>query len=176
LSLIGDLLDLSAIELGQIVLERDRVDLGDCVAASVRLVAARAQQGGIEIRVEPSVSVPTIEGDERKIKQALLNIIANAVKFSGRGALVTIEGSTTDTACAVTIRDTGPGMDAEALDLALTEFGRGAHAAARRVEGSGLGLPLAKSFVEAHGGELTIESEPGAGTSVTLAFPHRTQG
>ncbi len=115
--------------------------------------------------------MPLIEGDERKLKQALLNILANAVKFSQRGGRVTIEGAATGATCAITVRDTGPGMDREALDRALTEFGRSADAAARGLEGSGLGLPLAKSFVEAHGGALTIESEPGAGTVVTLAFP-----
>jgi two-component system cell cycle sensor histidine kinase PleC len=110
--------------------------------------------------------------DERKLKQALLNLLSNALKFTPRGGTVTLDTlRAPDGTFGFVVRDTGIGIAAEAIDLVLSPFGQVESAFSRRHHGTGLGLPLARSMIELHGGRLSLASELGIGTVVTLWLP-----
>ena len=129
---------------------------------------AAASGVGLDATVTPGL---TLYGDRRRLLQALLNVVANAVKYNRPGGSVRVSGRVDEAGQAViAVADSGIGMSAEETRLALIPFER-AHAAARAVEGTGLGLPLAAGLIASHGGTLTIDSVPGKGTTVVLRLP-----
>ena len=172
LALINDVLDLSKVELGELELSDEPVDLADCIKDSVHMFNGRKQTGRLEVATSGVVDLPPIRGDGRKIRQILINLLSNAFKFTDRKDKIVVDaGAMTTGAVYFQVSDTGIGMSPEELKVALTMFGQVDTGMDRSYEGSGLGLPLCKSLVEAHGGTLEIESSPGIGTKVRVIFP-----
>jgi signal transduction histidine kinase len=178
LNIINDLLDISKIEAGKIELREESVDISRALQSCVTLVMERARTGTINLRVEGTAENLRVRADHRMIKQILLNLASNAVKFTPKGGDVVLAARLeSDGRFAIAVADTGIGIAPEDIERALTPFAQIESSLDRRYEGTGLGLPLTKSLVELHGGELVIESEPGRGTTVTVYLPgHRVIG
>ncbi len=171
LAVINDILDVSRIEAGTLTLEPDRVDMEQVIESSIRLIRQRADEHGLSLRVRADRPLPSLVGDSRRLKQVLLNLLSNAVKFTPEGGTVSLSARTEGDWLEVAVADTGIGMAPEDIPKALTPFVQVDSRLARKYEGTGLGLPLAKSFVEMHGGTLSLTSEPGVGTTVTMKLP-----
>ncbi|MFQ5772975.1 MAG: PAS-domain containing protein [Kiloniellaceae bacterium] len=172
LSLINDILDLSKIEAGKFELQEERFSLAAAVRASVRLIRERAQTAGVDLVLDVPAELPPLTADPRAVKQILLNLLSNAVKFTRRGDIVTVRVQPgEDGGLVVSVADTGIGMSQEDQRKALIPFEQADSPFNRRYEGTGLGLPLCKRLAELHGGRLTLESEVGVGTTVTVDFP-----
>jgi signal transduction histidine kinase len=169
---ITEILDVSRSGAGLVNLSLRPVQLDQVVAGCRRLLAAQAEKAGVEIVIEPSTA-PPILADAARLEHALLNLISNAVKFSLRGGRVTIATAVHARGAEVVISDNGVGMNSADLLLALEPFRQVDSSLARRYNGMGLGLPVAKRLIEMHGGMLLIDSLPGYGTSVTVILPHR---
>lgn len=172
LNLINDVLDVSAIEFGKLDLQQEPVDLKAVAEAAVMMLKTRANEDKIHLVNLLEFDVPVILADETRLKQVFVNLLSNAVKFSEAGGVVTIgmENDITDN-LTIFVRDTGIGMNSVDLAQALETFGRVQSSDSAHREGTGLGLPLTQALVEAHGGDLNIDSSPGAGTVVRLIFP-----
>jgi len=172
LSIINDVLDMSKIEAGKLEIHEDEVAVGPLLASVARMVAERARETQVALVVEPPEEGLRIWADERAMKQCLLNLLSNAVKFSDAGGTVsaaaTVEG---DGSAVFTIADTGIGMSPEDMERALQPFGQAKAATTRAYGGTGLGLPITKGLVEAHGGRLEIDSRLGQGTRIRIVFP-----
>ncbi len=172
LRLITDILDLSKIEAGALTLEEGVVAIPDAVRACMVLVAERAEAKGLRLETEIPEDLPPLRADGRKLKQILINLLANAVKFTSDGGRVAVEaGLGADRGLLIRVVDSGIGMSPDELAIAMTRFGQVDNSRGRRFQGTGLGLPLSRSLAELHGGSLEVESAPGAGTTVTVAFP-----
>ena len=172
LSLINDILDLSQIEAGRFPQRESVVDVGAAIQATTRVVRGRIEARTLTLKVEVPEDLPGLVADERSIKQILINLQSNAVKFTPAGGeVVTAARQRPDGVLELTVRDTGPGMDAETVAGAFQAFKRGKEALHREGTGAGLGLPLVKALVEMHNGTVVIDSKPGAGTCVHVAFP-----
>ena len=172
LTLINDILDLSKIEARQANLREEQVDIGEVFTSCGRLVAERAQRGTIELDIQSADGIPAIWADRIKLKQILLNLLSNAIKFTPPGGKVTLSAVRLGNRdVAITVVDTGIGMRAQDIPIALQPFRQIESTLARRHEGTGLGLPLTKAIVEMHGGTLTVQSVPGKGTTVTATMP-----
>ncbi|HEX9464238.1 MAG TPA: ATP-binding protein [Alphaproteobacteria bacterium] len=172
LALINDVLDMSKIEAGRMELDEGIVNLGSVVEACLAMVEWRATQAGVGHGERPRFTVPNIVGDERAIRQVMLNLLTNAVKFTPRGGHVTVSGGVDAGGdVVVTIADTGVGIAPDVLQRLFAPFQQGAAGFARRQEGTGLGLAISRNLMRLHGGELEIRSEPGEGTVATARFP-----
>jgi signal transduction histidine kinase len=172
LRLVNDILDLSKLEAGAFVLSDGLVDLGQIVADCVSLMRPQAEESQLALAVEMPTVLPPLRADELRLKQVLLNLLANAVKFSRPGGRVAIVvGVAAGGGLVVTVSDGGIGMDVEEVEIALQPFRQVESSANRRFAGTGLGLPLAKSLVEKHGGTLHVDSKRDAGTTVTVTLP-----
>ncbi len=170
LALINSVLDLSKVEAGRMELTPERLPLRAFISDSLALVQVQAQQSGLAL-VADDVADVTLWADPRAIKQVLVNLMGNALKFTPAGGEIRVSGSAIAGGIEITVADTGIGMAEADIPRALTVFGQLDNAYARRHDGSGLGLPLAKSLVELHGGTLDIASTPGQGTRVTIRLP-----
>ncbi|MCZ6772055.1 MAG: ATP-binding protein [Proteobacteria bacterium] len=172
LNLINDILDLSKIEMGGVEIAADEVDLAACVQSCLRLVKERIEHADLRLRTSGLSDLRWVCVDQRKIKQVIINLLSNAAKFTDPGGLITVSGRMTpDGGCCLEISDTGIGMSQSDIEKALSLFGQVDAGLDRAFEGTGLGLPLAKSLIEAHGGTLEIQSEPGSGTTVSIYIP-----
>jgi PAS domain S-box-containing protein len=172
LRLISDLLDLSKIEVGQMDLREEMVDIPDLTSECTRLLLDKAQAGGVTVETALPENFPLVFADRLRLKQALLNLLSNAVKFTPSGGRIDVTSRLLpDGGAVITVADTGIGMKAADIALALEPFRQIDNALTRRTEGTGLGLPLAKALIEMHGGSLQIHSEPGRGTQVDLKLP-----
>jgi signal transduction histidine kinase len=173
LSLINDILDLSKIEAGRMELETAEFDLRAALENALTLVRERAQRGGVALRLETDPTLRAIDGDERKLKQVVLNLLSNAVKFTPRGGAVSVVAKRANGAAEIAVTDTGVGIapaDQEAIFEAFRQVGTDV---TRKREGTGLGLALARRFVELHGGTIRVESAPGKGSTFTVTLPLR---
>lgn len=178
LGIINNILDLSKVEAGRLELIEDPTDVRDVLSACLNILKATAGADDVTFEVEASETLPYLLADERMLRQIFLNILSNALKFTPAGGRITVALSH-DIAAAkgdrraygISITDTGIGMTEEDIAKALTPFGQVESSLSRKYEGTGLGLPLSRSLVELHGGNLEIESQPGEGTKVTLTFP-----
>ncbi|WP_097277060.1 PAS domain S-box protein [Caenispirillum bisanense] len=175
LDVINDILDVSRIEAGEMALHPEPVDLLAVIDSAVRLIGQRATDAGLTLQVEMPDTLPLLMGEARRLKQILINLLANAVKFTPEGGRVTLKAKRDPVGAGLVVRiaDTGIGMRPEDIPRALTPFQQVDSSLQRKYEGTGLGLPLTKAFVEMHGGSLAIASSPGVGTMVTLHFPPR---
>lgn len=172
LYVINDILDLSKIEAGKLELNDETFDPKAVIESSLRLVKDRAKDRNIKLVVSITKKLPRLRADQLKIKQVLINLLSNAVKFTREGGSVKVEMDLSPAReLIISVIDTGIGIAPEEIVTALTPFGQVDSTLARKFEGTGLGLPLAKSFVELHGGALDLESEIGSGTTVTVRLP-----
>lgn len=170
LSLINDLLDLSKIEAGKLDLEFGSVDVSKVVNECVSIMQSQAIRERVIIRQSLAPRLPNVVADERSLRQIVLNILSNAVKFNEPGGQVIVSTALTDAGSAVIrIRDTGIGMSDAEVEMALEPFRQ--IATSRRSGGTGLGLPLTKALVEANRASFTIKSKRDEGTLVEVAFP-----
>jgi PAS domain S-box-containing protein len=176
LSIINDILDVSKIEAGRLELHEERIDLDIVIDDVCRLVHERAETAKITLCKLNHEPVPGLFADPRKIKQILLNLLSNAIKFTPPGGTVTISRSIRpDGGLTLTVEDTGIGIALENIPIATSRFGQVDSSMTRRYSGTGLGLPLTIGLIELHQGTLSIQSEVGRGTTVTVSFPpHRS--
>jgi two-component system cell cycle sensor histidine kinase PleC len=171
-NLLGDILDLSKIEAAKYELQEQAIDLAEANAACLRLVDERLAGSGLKLTSRFPKTLPALYGDATAIKQVILNLLTNAIKFTPEGGAVAVRGGK-DRKGSIWLRvaDTGVGMSETGISVALTAFGQVAGHLTRKHEGTGLGLPLIKSLIELHGGTLEIDSAVGHGTKVTVRFP-----
>lgn len=170
LSLINDILDMAKIEAGKMTLHYEKVDLAEVCQDAIRLMRGRAQESGLSISLD-APALPEIDADYRAVKQVLLNLISNAVKFTPEGGFITVAASQANGVARVAVTDTGIGIAADDLSRLAQPFEQVEGQHSKTTQGTGLGLALTKSLVEMHGGELKIESEPGRGTTVSFTVP-----
>jgi GAF domain-containing protein len=170
LSLINDILDLSKIEAGRMELELADFHLPQAIENALVLVRERALRRGITLEQSIDPRLGEIQGDERKIKQVLLNLLSNALKFTPEGGRVEVCAGVVDNMAEISVIDTGVGIAPEDHEAVFEEF-RQVGAADKRVEGTGLGLALARKFIELHGGRIWVESQVAAGSTFTFTLP-----
>lgn len=176
LTVINDILDISKIQSGRYTLEAQELDIKELLQKQIEGFQAEAKSAGIEITSNLSADLTLVRGDESKLAQAFSSIISNAIKFTKSGGQVKIEAARLqDDAIAIFIRDTGVGMTPDELEIAKQPFGQVDGSRTRWREGTGLGLPIAQSLVELHGGELEIRSQKDVGTEVVILLPTRQQ-
>ena len=175
LSLINDILDLSKIEAGRMELEVTDVDLPTAIENALVLVRERAGRRGIDLHQALDQRLGTIRGDERKIKQVLLNLLSNALKFTPEGGRIDIRAGLVGGMAEITVTDTGVGIAPEDQEAIFEEF-RQVGTAAKKVEGTGLGLALSRKFIELHGGRIWVKSRVGAGSMFTFTLPRSDAG
>jgi PAS domain S-box-containing protein len=172
LDIVNDLLDVSKLEAGELELEEEEVDVACAIQDSVHLVEEQARRAGVEIRTNIAGPLPSLHVDRRKLKQILINLLSNGVKFSASGGGVVVKaGLDRSGVFDIVVRDSGIGIRPEDLPKVLAPFGQVRDAMAARLEGTGLGLPLAKALCELLGGTFDIESKAGVGTKVSIRFP-----
>lgn len=172
LALINDILDVSRIEIDGLSLEESKLDVAMVVNSCGRLVGERAKRANLEFEVIIKEPLPVLFADERRVKQIIINLLANAIKFTPQGGKVTLKVETDNDGClAITIADTGIGIAPEDIRKVMSVFGQADGSLARKYEGAGLGLPLSKKLTEMHGGKLEMISKPGVGTTMTIRFP-----
>ncbi len=171
LELINTILDLSKIESGSLELNRGPVDLKDLVETSLALVSVMAQTGGVTLSAEFPDKCPEITGDFLKLKQVMLNILSNAIKFTSVGGTVTTRISFTNAEAVIEVTDTGCGISETDLERVLLPFVQAENSLARRFPGSGLGLSIARELCGLHHGRLAISSVEDEGTTVRIYLP-----
>lgn len=173
LELINDILDVAAIESGKVELGEEEANPAQLLSSCLRLIRPRAEKGRLTLVSSVPEALPLIRTDKRRFKQVVLNILSNAVKFTPKGGTITLEARLRHPSqeLELTVRDTGVGMTPEELPIAFATFGRVQSAWNSRQEGSGLGLPLSKSLIEAMGGHLSLHSVKGEGTTVVITLP-----
>jgi signal transduction histidine kinase len=170
LSLINDILDLSKIEAGRMELELTAFDLPMAIENALTWVRERAGRRGIALDQAVDQRMGQIRGDERKIKQVLLNLLSNALKFTPEGGRIGVRAELVDGMAEVSVADTGIGIAPEDQEAVFEEF-RQVGMVAKKVEGTGLGLTLSRKFVELHGGRIWVKSEVGVGSTFTFTLP-----
>jgi PAS domain S-box-containing protein len=171
LALINDILDLSKAEAGQIELVEEPVEVAAVVEACAAMLSPRAQQAGVRIVTEVADGLPCLRGDERKMRQALLNLMTNGIKFTPPDGQVSVKARMAGDGLEIEVSDTGIGIAKDDIAKALSPFGQIDSALSRRHAGTGLGLPLTKRLIEAHGAKFSLVSDFGAGTIITMEFP-----
>jgi signal transduction histidine kinase/DNA-binding response OmpR family regulator len=171
LSLINDILDLSKVEAGHMELEVGRFALPEILENGLTMIRERAGRHGIALSLEVDPAIDVIEADERKVKQVVFNLLSNAVKFTPDGGQVGIRVGRNDAGVWITVWDTGIGITPENQERIFEEFQQVEGVYTEKREGTGLGLALAKKFVELHGGQLWVESEAGQGSRFTFTLP-----
>jgi two-component system, NtrC family, sensor kinase len=176
LSLINEILDLSKVEAGRMELEVATFDLPSAIDNARTFVRERAIKHGINLDVTVDDRLGDFVGDERKIKQILLNLLSNAVKFTPEGGRIGITARQVDSAVEISVNDTGIGIAPEDQAKIFEEFRQVGGDYAHKKEGTGLGLTLAKKFVELHGGKIWVESEVGKGSTFTFTLPTNVRG
>jgi signal transduction histidine kinase len=171
LSLINDILDLATIEAGYMTLETQEVDIHTLMSSVLSLTRERARKQNLKLEFDCPTDIGALVADERRLKQALFNLISNALKFTPPGGTVTLAARRTAERVALIVADTGVGVPREDQARIFEKFERGSPNA--RQSGPGLGLSLVKSFIELHGGTVEMDSRPGTGTTVTC-YLHAT--
>ena len=171
LTLINDILDLSKIEAGRMELEAAPFSLVAALNNAVTLIRERATSHGIRLVLDVAPDLDTIVADERKVKQVVVNLLANAVKFTPDGGSVTLRAVRENGEVRLAIHDTGIGIAPEDHERIFEEFQQASHRSEKSREGTGLGLSLSKRMVELHGGSITVESASGKGSTFTVALP-----
>ena len=172
LELINDILDLSKIESGNAILYEDGIDVSDLIRSVLKMVENEANERNVKLELECPDELPNLHADRRKLKQILINLLANAIKFSNpSGTIVVKTWCQKASGHVFQIVDTGIGISPKDIPKALAKFGQVDSDLNRKYEGAGLGLPLTKGLIELHGGCLDLQSDVGIGTTVTVRFP-----
>jgi two-component system, NtrC family, sensor kinase len=170
LELINDILDLSKIEAGRMELDAGDVDLPKTIAQTLSLVRERAERRGIALSSAVDDAIGIVRADARKVKQVLLNLLSNALKFTPEGGRIDVRATAFADRVEVSVTDTGIGIAPEDQAAVFEEF-RQVGASAARVEGTGLGLAISRKFIELHGGRMWLTSAPGKGSTFTFSLP-----
>jgi signal transduction histidine kinase len=173
LSLINDILDLSKVEAGRMELELSDVSLPQALQSGLTMQGERAGKTGITLGLSVHPHDLVVRADERKLRQIVFNLLSNAVKFTPPGGRVDVSARLTDGVVEVAVTDTGSGIAPEDQELIFEEFQQAGGDPGTRQEGTGLGLPLSRRFVELHGGKLWVESEQGVGSTFRFTLPVR---
>jgi signal transduction histidine kinase len=172
LQIINDILDLSKVEAGKIELDEHSIDVHALVGTSLRLVGERAHEAGVIVTNDVSPDLPPLRADQRLLKQILINLLSNSIKFTEKGGSVRVQASREPTGVmSISVVDSGIGISQEDLPKVMEPFRQADAALSRKYEGTGLGLPLVKSFVELHRGVFELKSQLGVGTTATMRFP-----
>jgi signal transduction histidine kinase len=174
LALINSILEVSRIEAGHFELAADRVDVAHLVLAAVRRADAAAQAAGIALRVALPEGLPPLRADERRLSQVLGNLLSNAIKFTEAGGVVTAGATLREGdggGMVIRVTDTGIGIAQPDLDRVFEPFTQIDASLSRRFDGTGLGLYVSRALVQAHGGDLVLQSQPGAGTTAEIRLP-----
>ena len=174
LSLINDILDLSKIEADRYDLYEEELDVIEVVASCERMMRHRSEEAGVTLTVTVEEGLPLLMADKRALRQILLNLVSNAVKFTPQGGSIRLETfMEPDQRMAFRVSDTGVGMAKKDIPVALEPFRQiGKDSNIYTTEGTGLGLPLTRALARMHSATLVIESEPGQGTTITIRMPH----
>jgi signal transduction histidine kinase len=176
LQLITSILDISKIEAGRVRLVLSEVDAGQIMRDAVATVLPLARKKGLRVACEPP-SIPRIQADRDKLRQCLVNLCSNAVKFTPAGGNITVSARAVDEErIAIHVADTGIGISEENVGRVFDVFFQVDGSSTREYGGAGLGLAIVKSFVEAHGGEVTVASSPGTGSVFTMTLPVNARG
>ena len=170
LSLINDILDLSKIEAGRMELEPTEIDLRGVVENALTLIRERAQRRGIRLERTIDKGVGSIRADERKVKQVLLNLLSNALKFTPEGGEIRVRAALRDGMAEISVTDTGVGIAPEDQQAVFEEF-RQVGTSEKKAEGTGLGLAISRKFIELHGGRIWVESQVGMGSTFAFMLP-----
>jgi signal transduction histidine kinase len=170
LSLINDVLDLSKIEAGEVELSSAPFSMREALEQGLVVVRERAKTDGVRIEITADPEADAVEGDARRIQQVIFNLLSNAVKFTPPGGAVDVITSRVNGEVRVSVCDTGPGIAPEDHERLFDEFQQTQAGVSQR-EGTGLGLALAKRFVELHGGRIWVESELGKGSTFVFTLP-----
>ena len=177
LDVINDILDVSRIEMGKLDLRNGAVDVRAAVDLAVRLVRPRAQEKRISVETAIDSGLPSLWADERGLKQMLLNVLSNAIKFTPSGGQVSVVARVRASGeIAIEVVDTGIGIAKDVLPAVTKQFYQADSSDTRRYEGTGLGLSIVQGLIKLHGGKLAIASQLGVGTTVTLTFPRERVG
>jgi signal transduction histidine kinase len=172
LSLINDLLDLTKMDSDHLELREETASLEALIDDSIQMIEARALLAELTVEASIAAGLPRLFIDPSRVRQVLLNLLSNCLKFTPAGGSVRVNAMTRANAVVIEVSDTGIGIAEEDIPLALERFGQVDSSLARRYEGSGLGLPISKRLMELHGGTLELSSVGrGRGTTVTLTFP-----
>jgi two-component system cell cycle sensor histidine kinase PleC len=172
LNLINEILDLSRIEAGRYELNEEAVSLVHVVADCHHLLKLRASNRGITIHEVFEQSMPRIWGDERAVRQIVLNLLSNSIKFTPQGGEIWLKvGWTASGGQYLSVKDTGSGIAESEIPIVLASFGQGSNSIKSAEQGAGLGLPIAKSLIDMHGGTFTLKSKLRIGTEVVVTFP-----
>ena len=172
LGLINEILDLSRIEAGRYELKEESVSLVSIVEDCHHLLKLRASNRGIIIHEIFEPALPRLWADERAIRQICLNLLSNAIKFTPQGGEIWLKGGWTASGGQyISVKDTGAGIPEEEIPVVLASFGQGSNSIKSVEQGAGLGLPIAKSLVDLHGGTFTLKSKLRIGTEVIVTFP-----
>lgn len=171
LSVVNGILDMSKMESGNFEILPELFAPRESLIGCCNLMVLKARDGGIDIVTRASADLPQITGDPRAFKQMILNLLSNAIKFSERGGTVTVTAAVEGKRLLVRVTDNGVGISAEDLKRIGDPFFQAGKTYQRRHEGTGLGLSIVKSLVAMHGGEMTVQSQIGEGTTVTVALP-----
>ena len=172
LELINSVLDMSKIEAGKFELSEELVQLSDIAQSAVRFVSFQAERGGVRLATQISPEAALIFADQRAVKQMLVNLLSNGVKFTPRGGEVRIVARRLEAGVVIEVKDTGTGISAADLQKLGRPFEQVEGVETRSKEGTGLGLALVKSLAVLHGGAMVLESALGEGTLVRLTLPH----
>ena len=173
LSLVDDLLELSKVEAGKMELSEGTVRVGDVTGDVTKMVSAAAAKAKVAFVVEAG-GAAMLRVDQRRLTQVLLNLCSNAIKFTPESGVVRLSYRTDGGVPVFQVSDTGIGMTAQQISVALTPFGQVQNAYSRKHTGTGLGLPLSRRLVEAMGGSFDLQSEPGRGTRICIRLPQTT--
>ena len=171
LDMITDILDMAKIDAGKMTVDLHRIDIVDPVDAAIRMIRRKAEEKNISLKLAANPNLPLVEADHRAIRQMILNLVSNAIKFTDDGGEVRVTVDQKEGELRVAVRDNGIGIPADALPRLGEPFEQVSDTRDRNYDGTGLGLALTKSFAEMHGGRLTIASDPGRGTQVSFYLP-----
>jgi signal transduction histidine kinase len=171
-AIINDVLDVSAIEAGALNMLEEPVDFSVVVSAALRMVSSRAETVGVTLINNIDSGIPKVFGDERRFKQVIVNLLANSIRFTPENGSIELSWNCPKSGgLNIYVKDTGIGMDEDGIAKALSVFGQVESDMARKFDGTGLGLPLSKSLIEAHDGTLSIESTLNEGTIINISIP-----
>ncbi len=171
LDMINDILDMAKIEAGKMTITTQAIDPTDPVDAALRMIRRKAEEKEIELVLDAAQNLPDIDADHRAIRQMVLNLVSNAIKFTDRGGKITVRVEQRGTEIYFGVTDTGIGIPAEDISRLGQPFEQVSKTKDRNTDGTGLGLALTKSFAEMHGGRLTLSSIYGEGTTVAFYLP-----
>ena len=171
LSLINDVLDLSRLDAGHADLQEENFDIAELVAESLRMVMGQSEKAQIALTVDVEQGLPWLHADRRRIKQILINLLSNALKFTPAGGQVRVSCRRTPGGLALAVADSGIGIAPQNIARVLERFGMVDNPMQKSHQGTGLGLPLSRQLAQLHGGELTLDSTVDVGTTVTVTLP-----